>query len=197
MDDFEELERLSLVSKVSSELQNYLGVADSTIAEFVIAEHEKHRDAPQAFIKSLEEYDFPESLTTSIDRLVRTLHPKYKNEANDFSNGANGHGKDEKSKKFKGLSMPDKMPTFEDEEEPDAGGAELDDTFALLESMAGDKKPTNTRKRSVSPVAQAETHDRHDRKRSRRSRSRSPKRNDDYIFQDEFGRSRSYRPGEK
>ena len=55
MDDFEELERLSLVSKVSSELQNYLGVADSTIAEFVIAEHEKHRDAPQAFKKSLEE----------------------------------------------------------------------------------------------------------------------------------------------
>ena len=197
MDDFEELERLSLVSKVSSELQNYLGVADSTIAEFVIAEHEKHRDAPQEFKKSLEEYDFPESLTTSIDRLVRTLHPKYKNEANNFNDGANGHGKDEKSKKFAGLSMPDKVPTFDDEEEPDAGGAELDDTFALLESMAGDKKPTNTRKRSVSPVAQAETHDRHDRKRSRRSRSRSPKRNDDYIFQDEFGRSRSYRPGEK
>ena len=194
MDDFEELERLSLVSKVSSELQNYLGVADSTIAEFVIAEHEKHRDAPEAFKRSLEEYDFPESLTTSIDRLVRTLHPKYKNDANAASNDSNGHGKEDKSKKFKGLSMPDKVPTFDDEEELDAGGAELDDTFAQLESMAGDKKPTASRKRSVSPVAQS---DPHDRKRSRRSRSRSPKRNDDYIFQDEFGRSRSYRPKEK
>lgn len=194
MDDFEELERLSLVSKVSSELQNHLGVADSTIAEFVIAEHEKHRDAPEAFKRSLEEYDFPESLTTSIDRLVRTLHPKYKNDAKATSNDTNGHGKEDKSKKFKGLSMPDKMPTFDDEEEPDAGGAELDDTFALLESMAGDKKPTASRKRSPSPVARS---DPHDRKRSRRSRSRSPKRNDDYIFQDEFGRSRPYRPKEK
>ena len=116
MDDFEELERLSLVSKVSSELQNYLGVEDSTIAEFVIAEHEKHRDAPEAFKRSLEEYDFPESLTTSIDRLVRTLHPKYKNDANAASNDTNGHGKEDKSKKFKGLSMPDKVPTFDDEE---------------------------------------------------------------------------------
>jgi ATP-dependent RNA helicase DHX8/PRP22 len=169
MDDFEELERLSLVSKVSSELQNYLGVADSTIAEFVIAEHEKHRDAPEAFKRSLEEYDFPESLTTSIDRLVRTLHPKYKSDANAASNDTNGHGKEDKSKKFKGLSMPDKVPTFDDEE-PETGGADLDDTFAMLESMAGDKKPTASRKRSVSPVAQS---DPHDRKRSRRSRSRS------------------------
>lgn len=190
MDDFEELERLSLVSKIASELQNHLGAGDSTVAEFVIAEHEKHRDAPAAFKQALLEYDFPESLISSIDRLVRTLHPKYKSFGNGAAAGGDdGAGKGEKSQKFKGLSMPDKLPSFEDEPTKEADDG-LDDTFALLESMAGDKK-SNGRKRSVSPVAHADTHD---RKRSRRSRSRSPKRNSDYVFEDEFGRSRPYRP---
>ena len=37
MDDLESLELLSLVSKVTWELQNHLGVSDKTLAEFVIA----------------------------------------------------------------------------------------------------------------------------------------------------------------
>nr|OQO28227.1 hypothetical protein B0A51_07290 [Rachicladosporium sp. CCFEE 5018] len=185
MDDFEELERLSLVSKIASELGNHLGVSDSTIAEFVIAEHEKHRDAPEAFKRALEEYDFPDSLTTSIDRLIRTLHPGYKNSGNGMSNG---HA--EKGAKFSALALPDKVPNFSDDKE-NAGDDGLDDTFALLESMAGEKKG-NGRKRSVSPVVHRE--EKYSRKRSRRSRSRSPKRNDDYVFEDEFGRSRPFKP---
>ena len=35
MDDLENLEFLSLVSKVTSEIQNHLGVSDKTLAEFV------------------------------------------------------------------------------------------------------------------------------------------------------------------
>ncbi|KAK1031216.1 DEAH-box ATP-dependent RNA helicase prp22, partial [Friedmanniomyces endolithicus] len=74
MDDFAQLELLSLVSKVTSEINSYMGVADKTIAEFVIAEHAKATDlAP--FHAALTEYDFPHSLIDSIDRLVRTLHP--------------------------------------------------------------------------------------------------------------------------
>ncbi|KAK6437454.1 DEAH-box ATP-dependent RNA helicase prp22, partial [Oleoguttula sp. CCFEE 5521] len=185
MDDFEELERLSLVSKIASELGNHLGVSDSTIAEFVIAEHEKHRDAPDAFKRALEEYDFPDSLTTSIDRLIRTLHPGYKK----FGHGvANGHA--EKGAKFSALALPDKVPNFSDDKE-NAGDDGLDDTFALLESLAGEKRG-NGKKRSVSPVVHRE--EKHSRKRSRRSRSRSPKRNDDYVFEDEFGRSRPFKP---
>ena len=41
MDDFTSLELLSLVSKVTSELQNHLGISDKTLAEFVIDQHEK------------------------------------------------------------------------------------------------------------------------------------------------------------
>ncbi|GJC78339.1 ATP-dependent RNA helicase DHX8 [Colletotrichum liriopes] len=38
MDDLLNLELLSLVSKVTSELQNHLGVSDKTLAEFIIAQ---------------------------------------------------------------------------------------------------------------------------------------------------------------
>ena len=183
MDDFEQLELLSLVSKVTSEINNHLGIADKTIAEFVIAEHAKAANVA-AFQASLEEYEFPASLTESIDRLVRTLHPSYKNAPKK-----NGTGVAEKKTKFSGLSLPDKEPAVEEEDA-------MDDTFALLEKMAGPPKANgnshgNGRKRSMSPIE----HKQH--KRHRRSRSRSPKRNDDYLFEDEFGRTRSHRPSDK
>ncbi|KAK4494365.1 hypothetical protein PRZ48_014663 [Zasmidium cellare] len=178
MDDLEQLEILSLVSKVTSEINNYMGISEKTIAEFVIAEHASCSSL-DAFADKLSEYEFPRSLVESIDRLVRTMHPKYKN-----SNGAddskrdstNGHGK---SEKFRGLAIPDK-PIEEDA---------LDDTFALLESMAGPGK-TNGRKRSVSPV-------RHEEKRRSPEPPAKRSRNDDYLFEDEFGRTRSHRPSDR
>ncbi|KAK5130647.1 hypothetical protein LTR08_001857 [Meristemomyces frigidus] len=185
MDDLEQLELLSLVSKVTSEINNYMGIADKTVAEFVIAEHAKSKDTADFCEKATVDFDFPKSLSESIDRLVRTLHPKYR------KNGAaaeSTHGKAEKTKKFAGLSLPDKAPEFDDKENA------LDDTFALLESMAGPPK-ANGRKRSMSPVEHKETDDKHSRKRHR---SRSPKRrNDDYLFEDEFGRTRAHRPSDR
>ncbi|CAD0044220.1 unnamed protein product [Aureobasidium pullulans] len=65
MDDLEALEHLSLVSKVASEIQNHMGISDKTIAEFT----------------KLSEFDFSASLATAIDRLVLTMHPKYKSKA--------------------------------------------------------------------------------------------------------------------
>ncbi|KAK3637541.1 DEAH-box ATP-dependent RNA helicase prp22 [Elasticomyces elasticus] len=187
MDDFEQLELLSLVSKVTSEINNYMGIADKTIAEFVIAEHAKCAGDVGKFQASLEEYEFPKSLTDSIDRLVRTLHPEYKKQ-----NGkAEKNGKVEGTRtKFTGLSLPDKAPVVEDDDA-------MDDTFAQLESMAGPPKAKangngNGRKRSMSPVEH-----KRERKRHRRSRSRSPKRNDEYLFEDEFGRTVPHRSTDK
>ncbi|KAK5683972.1 DEAH-box ATP-dependent RNA helicase prp22 [Elasticomyces elasticus] len=189
MDDFEQLELLSLVSKVTSEINNYMGISDKTIAEFVIAEHAKCAGDVGKFQASLEEYEFPKSLTESIDRLVRTLHPKYKKHA---ANGkAEKNGKVEGTRtKFTGLSLPDKDPVVEDDDA-------MDDTFAQLESMAGPPKAKtngngNGRKRSMSPVEHKREHKRH-----RRSRSRSPKRNDEYLFEDEFGRTVPHRSTDK
>ncbi|KJY01963.1 pre-mRNA-splicing factor ATP-dependent RNA helicase prp22 like protein [Zymoseptoria brevis] len=181
MDDLEQLEILSLVSKVTSEINNYMGISDKTIAEFVIAEHANSPDIT-TFTEKLSEFDFPKSLTESIDRLIKTLHPKWRSAGT--TNGKDAGNGDDKSKSttFKGLAIPDK-PVEDD----------LDDTFALLESMAGPGKTSTSRKRSLSPVQKPE---KEQRKRSRRSRSRSrsPRRNDDYLFEDEFGRTRSHRP---
>ncbi|EGP84568.1 uncharacterized protein MYCGRDRAFT_95942 [Zymoseptoria tritici IPO323] len=181
MDDLEQLEILSLVSKVTSEINNYMGISDKTIAEFVIAEHANSPDIT-TFTEKLSEFDFPKSLTESIDRLIKTLHPKWRStNSADGKDAGNGDDKS-KSTTFKGLAIPDK-PVEDD----------LDDTFALLESMAGPGKTSTSRKRSLSPVQKPE---KEQRKRSRRSRSRSrsPRRNDDYLFEDEFGRTRSHRP---
>ncbi|KAK3664051.1 DEAH-box ATP-dependent RNA helicase prp22 [Elasticomyces elasticus] len=189
MDDFEQLELLSLVSKVTSEINNYMGIADKTIAEFVIAEYAKCAGDVGKFQASLEEYEFPKSLTESIDRLVRTLHPEYKKNA--LNGKAEKNGKVEGTRtKFTGLSLPDKDPVVEDDDA-------MDDTFAQLESMAGPPKAKangngNGRKRSMSPVEHKREHKRH-----RRSRSRSPKRNDEYLFEDEFGRTVPHRSTDK
>ncbi|KAF7194166.1 Pre-mRNA-splicing factor ATP-dependent RNA helicase prp22 [Pseudocercospora fuligena] len=182
MDDLEQLEVLSLVSKITSEINNHLGINEKTIAEFVIDQHSQSANISQ-FKEKLFEFDFPDSLSESIDRLIRTLHPKHK------SNGAVQEEKSSKSGEskgnvFKGLAIPDKAI------EPEDG---LDDTFAALESLAGPPK-SNGRKRSISPERPVRERS---PKRSRRSRSRSPKRrNDDYLFEDEFGRTRSHRPSD-
>ncbi|KAF2708869.1 pre-mRNA-splicing factor ATP-dependent RNA helicase prp16 [Pleomassaria siparia CBS 279.74] len=168
MDDLEQLEYLSLVSKVASEIQNHLSISDKTLAEFVIAQH-----APNTSLKDFEATlssmgaDFPRSLLESIDRLILTLHPKYKSQKAGATQNRD-ENIDSKSRVFKGLSIPDKAPQFDTPEEP------FDDTFALLEGMAASKPATSK------PSS----------KRRRLSRSRSPRgRNDDFVFEDEYGRT--------
>lgn len=136
MDDLESLELLSLVFKVTSELQNHLGISDKTLAEFVIAQHAQCKTT-QEFQKKLEDMgaEFPQSLIESIDRLVKTIHPKYqqKNVTGEVRKGI-----EEKSKVFKGLALPDKELPWKHEtsdlnvkKESDA----IDDTLALLEDL--------------------------------------------------------------
>ncbi|KAF2771385.1 putative RNA helicase-like splicing factor [Teratosphaeria nubilosa] len=185
MDDLEELEVLGLVSKISSEINNHMGVSDATIAEFVIAEHFKTSTSNEFVQKATGDFDFPPSLAESVDRLIRTLHPRFKSQKSTTAKTIDDGAK-EKEKKFTGLSLPDKEPAFEAEDG-------LDDTFAALEAMAGPPK-LNGRKRGVSAVQQK----REEERSSKRHRSRSPrrKRNDEYLFEDEFGRTRSHRPSD-
>ncbi|PGH35675.1 ATP-dependent RNA helicase DHX8/PRP22 [[Emmonsia] crescens] len=212
MDDLESLELFSLVSKVTTELQNHLGVNDKTLAEFVIDQHLKCSSFAE-FKSTLDDIgaDFPQSLIESIDRLVLTLHPKFKGKEKVSSKGTEQNGDDEvldeierKARIFKGLAVPDKVPQWEDDDdatpvEPastdDATAGAMDDTFAMLEGLAGKarerKSTTDSRKRSRSPGD--DEYDggkpRRDRYRSRsrsRSAERSWRKRDDL---DEFGRS--------
>ena len=208
MDDLESLELLSLVSKVTSELQNHLGISDKTLAEFVIAQ-DVQCNSLEEFEKKLEEMgaDFPQSLIESVHRLVLTMHPKFK--STDSRNGSKAKKAasqaEDKSTIFKGLALPDKeLPWLEGPEEnpknvrqgpePDA----IDDTLALLEgleSKAKTEKPGRiSRKRSRSP------HNDYDRGRSRKDKYRSRSQSEEdrrrrpkggYNDYDEYGRSRN------
>jgi ATP-dependent RNA helicase DHX8/PRP22 len=211
MDDLANLEFLSLVSKVTSEIQNHVGVSDKTLAEFVIDQHATSQGVAD-FKDQLEAMgaEFPQSLVESIDRLVLTLHPKYKKGAGGKNaDGGNGDDANRKMRVFKGLAIPDKEVEYEDADEEPASGAPqadaLDDTFAMLEGLAGKapgKPKERSRKRSMSPydsdndTSRSKRHRRKDMSLSRsRSRSRSPerrqKKHDELVFEDEFGRTRT------
>ncbi|THX58361.1 pre-mRNA-splicing factor ATP-dependent RNA helicase PRP43, partial [Aureobasidium pullulans] len=203
MDDLEALEHLSLVSKVASEIQNHMGISDKTIAEFVIAQHEQCKNLDE-FKTKLSEFDFSASLATAIDRLVLTMHPKYKSKAKqahaqeEDDRDLDGE-RDRKTRVFKGLVIPDKDVAFDeqdDAQEEDTKLDAMDDTFALLEGLAGGpKKPSAPRKRSVSPM-EAEYDSRQSKKSRRRTRS-PEQRHDDFIFEDEFGRNRPWRKSDQ
>ncbi|MCJ1339857.1 DEAH-box ATP-dependent RNA helicase prp22 [Bachmanniomyces sp. S44760] len=185
MDDLESLELLSLVAKVTSELHNHLGINEKTLAEFVIDQHSKFQSL-KGFKAQLESMgaEFPQSLIESIDRLVLTMHPKYKNKRR--KSGSKNGGRDEdngmtevdkKARIFKGLAVPDREQKWD--EKAGARGDEakldaMDDTFALLEGLAGKSRETslqestNGRKRSRSP-----DEDRRERRRKERCRPSS------------------------
>lgn len=201
MEDLQALELLSLVSKVASEIQNHMGISDKTIAEFVIAQHAESKNV-QEFKSKLAAFDFPSTLAESIDRLVLTMHPKYQRKqatlTEDHDDQDRDDDRDRKTRVFKGLALPDKEMTWDDEpEEQDAKLDAMDDTFALLEGLAGQGKTNGSRKRSVSPAE----HDDLDLGRTKKSRRTSPPpppshRHDDYVFEDEFGRNRTWRAPE-
>ncbi|TQS32718.1 hypothetical protein Golomagni_06961, partial [Golovinomyces magnicellulatus] len=171
MDDLLNLELLSLVSKVTSELQNHVGVNDKTLAEFIIAQRVDSPTA-DAFRTKLEGMGagFPESLVDSIDRLVSTMHPKLKGKKNnDASEQRPGRSLQEKEKMFGGLSLADKPV----DAEPEADA--IDDTLALLEgleSKARKDKPTRARSRSPRQEQSESKRRRRDRSRSREHRKR-------------------------
>jgi ATP-dependent RNA helicase DHX8/PRP22 len=200
MDDFESLELLSLVSKVTSELQNHLGISEKTLAEFVIAKRLECGPFDE-FKKTLAGVgaEFPASLVESIDRLVRSMHPKFKGQpldGPDEDEARPGRSAEEKERVFRGLSLPDKQVQYEngatDGKETDA----IDDTLAMLENLEGKARKENTsRKRTRSPEDDREVtrRRRKDRYRSR-SRSRSPGRRSRKVARyedEEYGSSRN------
>ncbi|EWC45430.1 pre-mRNA-splicing factor ATP-dependent RNA helicase prp22 [Drechslerella stenobrocha 248] len=118
LEDLQSLELLSLVSKITSELTNHLGINDKTLAEFIINLH--HGSTSLAGFKSslsATGVDFPNSLAESIDRLILTMHPRHKSKAakksQDDVDMTDGDGLsafedlEKKSRVFKGLALPD------------------------------------------------------------------------------------------
>ncbi len=125
--DIYNLELLSLVAKITQEITNYTGLNDKTLAEFVIALHERSNKSLPAFKQKLKEAgaEFPDSFVENVDRLILSMHPKHKQRHKSSTNGdakgaaAEGELTEQEKKKrlFPGLALKDseaKAPVADD-----------------------------------------------------------------------------------
>jgi len=170
--DLYNLEILSLVAKITQEIDNYTGLNDKTLAEFIINVHEKSKtlDKFKAKLKKVGT-SFPDSFVENVDRLILGMHPKYK-KRQTLSAKAQGKAKatddeltelDRKKRMFPGLAVKDK----------EIPAAVPDDIFLeeLGDLVAGKKTHPRPSDDEPSPKRQ-----RRDRSISPRRRSPSPPR---------------------
>lgn len=147
MDDLYKLEILSLTQKIVQEIVNHTGVNDKTLAEFVISLHEECKSLAD-FKSKLQEMGagFPDSFVENMDRLIVSMHPKYKKKKKKSKKRAMDETvmtEDEKKKRmFPGLSKPDV--------DKDVLMAEVDDMMAQFEGKAREQ-PAPKRQRVASP----------------------------------------------
>ncbi|KAK4947272.1 DEAH-box ATP-dependent RNA helicase prp22, partial [Elasticomyces elasticus] len=193
MDDLQSLELLSLVSKVTSEVQNHMGISDKTIAEFVIGQHGDSKSLPD-FTEKMIEFDFPQTLINSIDRLVLTMHPKYRNRSGGrvVKDQEPVDDTERKTRVYKGLAIPDKDLSWKEDVDEGANLDVMDDTFAMLEGLAGKANGhANGRKRSASPAGDGRR-SKHRRQSPSYLRDEKAHKEHEYVFEDEFGRTRTW-----
>ncbi|RUS25213.1 P-loop containing nucleoside triphosphate hydrolase protein [Jimgerdemannia flammicorona] len=136
MDDLKQLEHLSLVNKLVSELLNHTGMNDekalADLAEFILHLHQQSGTFP-AFKSALEDAgaEFPGSFVENLDRLINTMTPKRRKDAEDDAEGEPVE-LDIKARQFPGLAMPDN-PGWQEKTEGDL--TMVDDTMAELEGL--------------------------------------------------------------
>lgn len=154
-DDLYNLEFLSLVAKITQEIDNHIGLNDKTLAEFVIELHDQSKTLAD-FKAKLKEVgaDFPESFVENIDRLVLTLHPKHKKKSSSEANGEvktsdedASNEKDKQKRLFPGLALADQawQPTVS----KDVLMKEVDNMMAQFETSA--KRSRTSPRREASP----------------------------------------------
>lgn len=165
-DDLYNLEYLSLIAKIAQEIDNYIGLSDKTLAEFVVSLHDQSKDLSE-FKRKFKEIDpsaFPDSSIENIDRLILSLHPKHRRSKRPFI-GNSGlqteqdklDEQDKRKRLFPGLALPDKEIT------KDVLMKEVDDMMAQFEGAS--KKRTRVEEGGGRPNKM---------ERRTRSRSRSP-----------------------
>ncbi|KAG8825302.1 DEAH-box ATP-dependent RNA helicase prp22 [Serendipita sp. 401] len=149
MSDIYKLEILSLVSRINQEIINHTGVNDSTLAEYMIVLHGKAKTL-DGFKAKLKEAgaEFSDSFVENIDRLILSLHPKYKKKAKK-QNGDSQKGetseKDRKQRLFPALSLPNQERKASSKVEPmDDVSQEVDGLMSELEGLAKKARPRAT-----------------------------------------------------
>jgi ATP-dependent RNA helicase DHX8/PRP22 len=142
----EDLQRLGLISKVCSELDNHLGFSDKTLAEFIIHLAQQH-PSPKQFQKALLENgaEFPDNFADNLHRLINKMSGKGGTtpSASSASNSVEPP-KTVVQKKFPGLARPNTAPVVL------TGMAEEDPVHLVSNSSvrAEDKGKESSRKQS-------------------------------------------------
>ncbi|XP_058835458.1 ATP-dependent RNA helicase DHX8 [Topomyia yanbarensis] len=197
MDELEQLEHLSLVSKICTELENHLGLNDKDLAEFIIDLADKNPSL-DAFKRVLGENgaEFSDSFTANLLRIIQLMKPPTHGKGGD---NVSAFEEDDRTGglalKFPGLAIPNAKPGYEDDEYEDHKKSKpnvVDDMFAELESMAPTSSKVESSKtreqqevenmfaelESLEPTPSASTKKKEsvEKKRDRRSRSRDRKR---------------------
>lgn len=188
MDELQQLEQLSLVSKICTELDNHLGINDKDLAEFIIMLSEKNPTLDK-FRAALAENgaEFPESFTSNLLRLIQKMQP-IKSGIGDQNPGRSVEGKEnsltaveQKRSSFPGLCIPDEIAGGNKSQEEDEKVA----SFALgeLEALMSKAKHSSlkaSRKRprshSRSPESDKDRQRQKEREKDRRRYSGSESR---------------------
>ncbi|XP_046841771.1 ATP-dependent RNA helicase DHX8-like [Xenia sp. Carnegie-2017] len=194
MEELEQLEKLSLVSKICTELENHLGLNDKDLAEFIIMLGETSGTL-EKFKNSLKKNgaEFPDSFTANLLRLIQQMRPS--SEAKSDSKNVEAIGDEEfdeeqlkKRKQFSGLCLPDEKTLISAEDvkvNNDKDDAVVSKAMGELEALMAKAKDDESslkskkseRRNSRSPNRRRSRSRSRDRRR--RSRSRSHERDRD------------------
>lgn len=176
MDDLKELEYLSLVSKVASEIRNHTGIDDNTLAEFIINLHDQSKNYDEFKNNVLScGGEFTDSFLQNISRLIKEIKPKDDIPTDNVNNGSNSvngasHDLDSKDvdkqhqrKMFPGLSIPNSTNNLRDRPAlMDNAMDELEELSTLAKTRRNDRDSRRDERHYLNGI------------RERRERSISP-----------------------
>ncbi|VDO28439.1 unnamed protein product [Haemonchus placei] len=170
----DELERLSLVSKVCSELDNHFGIKDKDVAEFII-ELATINNTFEKFKRALDEQglgeQFDDSLIANLLRLIQHMLPKKKGRQNGTNSSHKitliSDAKEEIKARLPALAMPN---------------SNADDMLSQLENLvpkwkeAKKEEITEEESSKITSSRSPQRKKKSDKSRSRKSRSYSRSR---------------------
>ncbi|XP_064807135.1 ATP-dependent RNA helicase DHX8 [Oncorhynchus masou masou] len=199
--ELEQLEYLSLVSKVCTELDNHLGISDKDLAEFVISLAEKQPTFDG--FKSLllkNGAEFTDSLVGNLLRLIQTMRPPSKTSTNKaFEPVVKQKSEKDKLKElFPALCRPDDPAPMAilDEDDVKIADAAMKELEMFMPSVSRSESKSKSRSDKKRRHSRSRSRDR-DRRRRHRSRSRSRSRSRDRDRQRDRDRERDRDRGKK
>lgn len=170
--DLQQLEHLSLVSKISQELSNHVGVSDKTLAEFIIHTHESSKSFEE-FKQSLNSMDagFSDSFMENLDRLIMRMHPNHpRKEKKAVVEDDNQRGL-----VFKGLALPDQIRDWDAEERKSHRIEHVKKTADGLDYPSETGSATQQWKKREYPDGPDDSYPRHRKQRRQPSPERGPR----------------------